>query len=432
MSWIGSYFQNRKKEICPNCRRTVRHGQLLLVSGKACCEVCREKAEKSVRPAPSPADPEPAKETAKPEKKAEPARRPAVQAAPVITERRNGYVHQYSVYSVTCSACGKTVSCRSDDIPRKYEDFEGARYCRACWEKKEKEITEPCPGCGKPVSRYDHRMNGRKGYCTACWDRHMIGVRERFGRYEKLLLDFLAGRGVSAAGSGREGLLPSGKPAGYVGFEERDHDMIRLRQSEYAAADFRIGKGWFALPESGSHLRYIVPSPDGKLMEFLAGIRETVLAAAVWSGNAAFLLEDGTVRSTDPSVDGAEAFDKEAMIRETAERILGEEAIRKSREAFSSPGIHSIADRLFYDGEKKAFFSIVTDGNYYHGYDVYYPVKTKDEVLRTLVRYEWLLPTEENCEKGIVPASVIAEGLEDAGDPNYSPPEGFGYGEYYI
>ncbi len=432
MSWIGSYFRSRKKEVCPNCRRTVRHGQLLLVSGRPCCEYCRAEAEKSIRPAPSPAAAEPPEETAKPEKKTEPIRPPAVKAAPVFTERRNGYVHQYSVYSVTCSACGKTVSCRSDDIPRKYENWEGKRYCRACWEKKEKEITQPCAGCGKPVSLYDRRTNGRKGYCPACWDRHMIGVRERFGRYEKLLLDFLAGLGVSAVGSGREGLLPSGKPVGYVGFEERDHDMIRLRQSEYAAADFKIGKGWFALPESGSHLRYIVPSPDGKLMEFLAGIRETVLAAAVWDGNAAFLLENGTVRSTDPSVDGAEAFDKGTMIRKTAERILGEEAIRKSREAFSSPGIRSIADRFFYDGEKKAFFSIVTDGNYYHGYDVFYPVKRKDDVLRTLVRYEQLVTVEENCEKGIVPASVIAEGLEDAENPNYSPPDDFGRGEYYI
>ena len=312
------------------------------------------------------------------------------------------------------------------------ENYEGKQYCRSCWEKKEKEITDPCPECGEPVSRYERRVFGRAGYCPACWDRHMILARERFGRYEKTLLAFLEERGIKAACSDQNGLLPSGRPEGYTGFEERNSGMIRLRRNEYAVGAFRLGNGWFAIPERGSHLRYITPSPDVKLMEFLAGIKETCLAAAVWGRNTAVLTEDGVIHSTDPAVNALKAFDKGDVIREMAERILGEEKIRKAREEYMSEGIRSVGDRLFYDGGHRVFFRIVADGNFYHGYDVSYPVVSKEEILPVLIRREWLLDTEEACEKGVVPVSVIAEGLEDSGNFRYEPPDNFGYGTYFM
>lgn len=413
MSLFGSFFRNRKKETCPNCGKTVRHDERMLTGGKPCCIHCYKDLKKAIE------DPI--------EK-----RRKELKAAPVFTEIRNGFVHQYSTYSVVCGECGKTLSCRSDDIPRKYEDFEGKRYCRDCWEKKEKELTDPCIACGRPVSRYDRRVYGRLGYCTECWPGHMAEARERYIRYEKTLLGFLAARGIAASGSEREGLLPSGQPAGYVGFEERNHDMIRLRKSEYAVSDLRVGKGWFAIPESGSRLRYIKPSPDGKLMEFLAGIDSRVLAAVTWNGKVAVLEENGTVRSTDPALDGEKVYEKQEKIGQIAKDQLGEEGIAKAREPFLSGGIHELASRYFYDSDAKVFFTIVTDGNYYHGYDVHYPVLKREEVIKMLSRFESVRGAEEAGEKGSVPMSVIAEGLEDSGKKDYAPPDGFGYGTYYV
>ena len=70
-----------------------------------------------------------------------------------------------------------------------------------------------------------------------------------------------------------DGLNEAGQPEGYRAGEERDHGLIRLRQNEYAIGAFRCRGGWFAIPERGSLLRYLKPSPDGALMERLASIQ---------------------------------------------------------------------------------------------------------------------------------------------------------------
>ena len=49
-----------------------------------------------------------------------------------------------------------------------------------------------------------------------------------------------------------------------------------------------------------------------------------------------------------------------------------------------------------------------------------------------LSRFESVRGAEEAGEKGSVPMSVIAEGLEDSGKKDYAPPDGFGYGTYYV
>ena len=78
------------------------------------------------------------------------------------------------------------------------------------------------------------------------------------------------------------------------------------------------------------------------------------------------------------------------------------------------------------------FFSCLVDGNYYHGYDVSYPVLTKENALN-LTRISNLYTLHQELIKGIVPNSAVIEVLEEGPYiENYDPPERVGYGTLWI
>ncbi len=404
-------FSKDQRMYCENCGAQIARKDRMLYDGISCCPKCYP--------------------TLKQEQEAQAAVRRAG-VAPVITERRNGMVHQYSLYHVTCAACGKTFECRSDDRPRRYEDYEGKRYCLACWEKKEKELTVPCKACGKPISRYERRVRGREGFCAECWVEELSQRREMFGAYEKMLLDALDAKGIPALGTDTLDLAPDGQPERYHAKEERNHEMIRLRETEYVIGAFRLRGGWFAIPASGSALRYIKPSADGKLMEFLAkSSSRTVLAAAAGTKEAYYLTEAGTVYSTDARMNEVQIFDPSERIREITEAHFTEEEMQKRVDEFLDGSIRAI-DRYYYDTAAHAFFRVLADGNYYHGYDVSYPVLTKEEVLERLARRPDVIDAERLCGDGVIPLTEFVKRLPDAGNLQYQAPAEFGRGTEYL
>lgn len=412
---MGLFDFSRKKQLvkCENCGSEVSRDQLMLCGGKRCCANCYERVAKEQ------------------EKKAT-LNRPGV--AKTYTERRNGFVHQYSVYHFTCARCGRTVECRSDDRPRRYEDYQGKRYCRACWEEMEKTITTPCVRCGKPISLYERGHSGRAGHCEACWLLNMREKRDMFGQYDAMLTGYLAGRGIAARGTDTDRLNEAGQPDGYRAGEERDHGLIRLRQNEYAIGAFRCRGGWFAIPERGSLLRYLKPSPDGALMERLASIQGTILAAATAGDDVFILTEKGMIASTDAGVDGARLFAPAERIGEMAARYFTEDEIEARVRRFMDGSIQPIPAGMatYYDTKAKVFFTVLADGNYYHGYDVSYPVRSKEAVLVWMTRFASVIGEEAGCRRGEIPMIEIVRRLEEVPNAHYQPPENFGYGVHFM
>lgn len=404
-------FSREKKITCENCGAQISRKDRMLCGGIPCCTNCYPKLKAEAE----------AKEAAK-----------KVKVAPVITERRGGMVHQYSLYHFTCAACGKTFECRSDDRPRRYEDFEGKRYCLACWEKKEGELTVPCRVCGKPISRRERRVKGKEGFCGDCWTEELKKRREMFGAYERMLLEALEAKGIQAQGTDTLDLAPDGQPEGYHAKEGRNHQMIRLRESEYAIGTFRMKGGWFAIPASGSALRYIRPSLDGKLMEFLAkSSSRTVLAAAAGAKEVYYLTGDGIIQSTDERMDQARVFDPAERIRELTEAYFTEEEIEKRVDVFLDGTIRPL-DGFYYDTAAHAFFRVLADGNYYHGYDVSYPVMSREDVVKRLLWNPDVIDAEYLCKKGEIPLAEFVRRLPDAGNRDYQAPDGFGRGTEYL
>ena len=392
----------------------------MLVKGVSCCTFCYEEVKKAQE-----------KNDIGKEKKNQGAT-PSAKPARVFTERRNGMVHQYSIYSFTCSRCKKTMECRTDDIPRPYEDYQGKRYCRKCWEEMEKILTEPCRRCGKPITLAESRHLGKAGMCASCWTQNMKEKRELFGAYRTRLLDCLKENGIAARGTDTEGLNEDGQPCGYHAGEERNHGMIKLRQTEYSIGTFHMDGGWFAIPERGSALRYIKPSGNKGLMEFLASVNgKTVLAAAVDDFHVYILSEDGLISSTSRKMDGKRVFSKEEILRETAARHFSEEKLEEIVRKFMDGTIRAV-DHYYYDTAAKVFFEVLADGNYYHGYDVSYPVISKEEVLKNLSKRAWLIPVEEEAKAGAVPIVELVKRLPEAQVPGYKPPENFGYGVHFV
>ena len=270
-------------------------------------------------------------------------------------------------------------------------------------------------------------------------------TQEIFARYDQMLTGFLLGQGIHARGSTPEGLDGEGKPLGYRGEEGRCRGMIRLRQNERAVSTFRIAGGWFAIPTTGIALRYMVPSGDCRLMDFMGAYHRCVLAAATDETDAWLLLGDGSVVSSRDEPDdpghpekrrSVPLFDKRERIHGLARSYFPEQEIeRQKRKLLLRGGIIRINGRFSacdYDTENKSFFRVFADGNMYHGYEVSYFVMSREEVLSQFAKYEDILQTEIECMEGRVPLIEIVSRLEDSGNPDYQPPEGYGEGVDFV
>lgn len=119
---------------------------------------------------------------------------------------------------------------------------------------------------------------------------------------------------------------------------------------------------------------------------------------------------------------------------------VSSETLHEAREkAFSSQyskwGIAEIWDKIYYDDQKKVFFSVIVDGNFYHGYDVHYFVESKENVLQAVAHDMYLLMRIHHLDELPKTAAsfVIADSLEvDPDVKEYKPPVEIGKGEFYI
>lgn len=275
--------------------------------------------------------------------------------------------------------------------------------------------------------------------------RSLSTIQEIYSRYDTLLTEFLINQGIPAKGGSLEGINDRGKPDGYRGREERDHEMIRLRQNESAAITFHIAGGWFAIPSAGSCLRYIIPSTDDRLMDFMGSVNGVILAAATDDKDVWILTDNGNVISSDQTW-GVQAdtqekapvflFDKKDKIHELTMKYFTEDRIEKIiKQMLNLGGVVRINDNLGscdYDTEEKVFFGVRTDGDYYHGYDVSYPVLKKENIISRMINHASLLTVELGCLQGKLPLIELIGRLEDSGKLDYRPPYNYGDGVDYI
>ena len=94
--------------------------------------------------------------------------------------------------------------------------------------------------------------------------------------------------------------------------------------------------------------------------------------------------------------------------------------------------IINIFDRVFYDLNAKVFFDVFADGKFYHGYDVYYIIWSKEKVLNSQ-RISNVELVSQQCKNNIVPMFAIVEKLEaDPEISTYAPQTEVGYGTIYV
>ncbi|MBQ5541687.1 MAG: hypothetical protein IIU06_01320 [Erysipelotrichales bacterium] len=351
------------------------------------------------------------------------------QISPVITGRRNGMVHQFHLLIFQCAECGRCYEYRDDMTRNALFEYKGKKYCLPCWDKKQQEFTEPCVRCGKPLP-IAKKWNSYYGMCRECWLKELPQLRKNYAVYEKRFRTYLSGQGVTLKENYTVGLDETGRPPYSV--KDVDKGLLPLRDNEYALYLFDVRDAVLAFPSNAISLRYIKPSGNPEFMKSLG--RQERLLCAVSDGKDFYALSGrGEIFSSNPEWDKRRMFEPLEYCREIAKSYFTEEEIRSAVEAFCTKGIQNVGgDRTYYDPEAQKFFRVAVDGNYYHGYDVDYPLMTKEQVLREITYYFFSIDQFENtCREKKVPIVLIADALPWTPGP-YTPPENFGYGRHFI
>ncbi|MGN0157816.1 MAG: ATP-binding protein [Brotaphodocola sp.] len=359
------------------------------------------------------------------------------QISPVITERRNGFVHQYHILMFQCDECQKYFEYHDDLRLRPFVEYNNKTYCRKCWEKKQHELYELCPECGKPLSVFERR-NQYKGKCRDCWIKTIAKLREKYREYQILLEYQLKEQGIALNPTYTDGLDETGRPSHSI--KNKKIDMLPLRDNEYALYLFDVGDGVFAFPDNGIGLRYINAPSNQNFCE-VSGSHDRLLAAGT-DGEAIYLLTGkGKLFITNPDISedknnnntgGVQLIDLLSLCLKTAEDIFSEKQIEDAVTAFCSHGIVSVDDKIYYDPAAQKFFRVAVDGNYYHGYDVDYLLMSKEEVITWHTRFHFSIDSfVDACRAGEIPMLVILSRLPFKEGP-YSPPDNFGYGVHFV
>ncbi len=352
-------------------------------------------------------------------------------------ERKDGFLRQYQVLRFQCGECQNWFEYPSDR-PRPFEEYQKKKYCRSCWEKKQHELYEACPECGKPLSVFQLR-NQYKGQCRDCWIQTITKLRKKYREYQILLKNQLKEQGILLNPTYTEGLDETGRPAHFTVRENQKTDMLPLRDDEYALYLFKVGDGIFAFPDNGIGLRYIHASSEQNFGK-PAGGNDRLLAAGT-DGKAIYILTgEGKIYITKPAGrkkkdDGTEvvqAIDLLPFCLKTAEDIFSEGQIEDAVKAFCSRKIVSVQDTIYYDSKAQKFFRVDTDSNYYHDCEVNYFLMHKEEVIARHTRFHFSIDHfVDTCRSGKVPLLVILSRLPEREGP-YRPPKNFGYGVHFV
>ena len=357
-----------------------------------------------------------------------PGNRPVNSIPPIITERRNGMVHQYQILHFQCDECGNSYEYRSDEKAKAYTEYRKKNYCPSCWEQKQRELKEPCPECGRLLTICERRRFFN-GLCRECWIRSIGSLRKEYAEYRGMLEYMTAQRGIRLEPPYTDGLDETGRPLQSIRTEE-EADMLPLREGEYALYLMNAGDGIFAFPDNGIGLRYVRLPSDRTMLS--VDKRNNRLLAAGSDGKDLYILTDqGILISTNPELrenagPNIRVIDIMPFCRETAGKYFTEEQIDAAAAEFCRKGISEISNSYYYDSDAKKFFYLLMDGNYYHGYDVSYANMKKEEVIAGQIRNPFFSIRNfiRECREGKIPILLILERLPWEDGP-YTPPEEF-------
>ena len=361
-----------------------------------------------------------------------------MKVSPVIRNRH--------ILMFRCDKCGRCFQYREGVKPQAYEEYKSRKYCRECWKKEQELIRVPCCDCGRPITLFESR-NQFKGRCRECWLKMLPSLRKKYGRYRSLLEDILLEKGIKLEPMFTDGLDETGRPDHCV--EDLRLRVRPLRDNEYALYLFYAGNGVLAFPDNGIGLRYI-KAPSSEIILEAADVSESLLAGGSDGKDIYVLTGKGELYSSNENILKGE---NPGCYGERIDRLLGKErrsnlkpvqiidpklfCLRKAGEyfteeqimtaaaKFSSQGIAAVNSNTYYDPEAKKFFKVLTDGNYYHGYDVFHEQVSRSKIMDDYVRRFFSIDQFiDQCEAGTIPMLVIISKLPWVEGP-YDPPETF-------
>ena len=322
---------------------------------------------------------------------------------------------------VFCQSCGKKVP---------YGGFHilGNNYCESCYRVLVESTTLPCARCGKEV-RY---MTIVHKLCPDCWLQEIDARRTFYRYYGKLLEKALREREIDVLPETLEGSNAAGEAAKPV-IRCPQLKILPLRDDERALYTVPCRGGIFALPCVGIALRYLsLPvAPDFRKWaeDFLSSAPRSYLAAIRSDGQELYIADqNGKVWSSDPVFQPFALFDPQAEVRRICS-LLPEDKIQAVSDLYQT-GIHYL-NYFYYDGDHKKFFKVLTDGDYYHGYDVSYLTVSKTELLSKwpVLNYSGFYDLYIQCMSGDIPLFAIVDRLEeDESLTDYQPPDSIGRG----
>ena len=339
-------------------------------------------------------------------------------------------LHQGPVHmrgdGIFCQSCGKK-------IPKAGHHILGNNYCDNCYSVLEESTTLPCARCGKMTP---YKTMIRK-LCPDCWLQEIEGRRSFYRYYGKMLEMALKERGIDVLPEVLDGITVDGKAVKpvihypWLNTIPLRHNNQSLRERALYTVPCR--GGMFAMPDNGIALRYLsVPATLGFqkwVKDYLNDAPRSYLAAIRSDGQELYIAEqNGEVWSSTPGFEPFILFDIQAEVRRICS-LLPEEKIQAAADRYQT-GIHHF-DHFYYDGDHKKFFEVLTDGNYYHGYDVSYRTVSKAGLLSQwpVLNYSGFYDLYVQCLAGKIPLFAIVERLEeDETLTDYQPPEGTGCG----
>ena len=336
-----------------------------------------------------------------------------------------------SGHGLFCQSCGTRLESFST-----CEHILGINYCRKCYEVLLPQATLECKDCGQTI----------QGKCRDCFLHHLEDVRQFIKPYGERFDAALREHGIHPQQSAFEGIDPYGRALVPVP-ELSSCNLIPLREKlgmnqERALYTVNCRGDLFAIPDSMIGIRYITAHdpaalgkhPDLKEPASRNTIRSTSYILALRSDGEYlyYLTMGGYVLSENPSITPFSLFDPVQEADRMIKAVITPGQIEQKADEIRKSTVYSFSSQCYYDPRAKVFFSCLVDGNYYHGYDVSYPVLTKENALN-LTRISNLYTLHQELIKGIVPNSAVIEVLEEGPYiENYDPPERVGYGTLWI
>ena len=295
---------------------------------------------------------------------------------------------------------------------------------------KSEDNPKPCKRCEKETPIFE--TSAYRGMCRACWVKEVARLREKYGKFTLMLRRHLTEHGVVLKENYTDGLDETGRPLCPV--RDAHNRAVCLRKDEYALWLLDVRDAVFAFPDNAIGLRYTVSSAVEAFMDrAYALFRVSSLLTAVSDGHDLYALDErGKILSTDPAWHGKILFDAAEYCLQLAETCFTKEEVQRAVDEFCTREYPCIKEEsfgfcpvggLFYDRDVKKFFEVSSVGNYYHGYELSYYAKTKEEVMNKLMKSIDIFT--DDCLKKNIPMLVLVNALPYEAGP-YDPPKIFG------